>query len=103
MADLTQKLKKRLRISTDTLNEEIEDLVNSCKNDLKLSGIQGSEEDPLYYQAIVLYLKTHFGNNDQSERFEQAYLSLKVAMALSGDYENGQKQCDTTYQNRECG
>lgn len=91
MEELVQKLKKRLRVSTDTLNEEIEDLVNSCKKDLELSGVYGDESDPLYYQAIVLYLKAHFGNNDQSEKFEQAYLSLEIAMSLSGDYENGQE------------
>lgn len=88
--ELVPKLRKRIRISTDTLDDEIKDLVNACEKDMKLSGVYGDVNDPLYYQATVLYLKAYFGNNDQYEKFEAAYEALKNSMALSGDY-NGQK------------
>ncbi|MCI6466388.1 MAG: DNA-packaging protein [Faecalicatena sp.] len=91
MKELIPKLRKRIRISTATLDDEIDDLVNACKKDMELSGVYGDVNDPLYYQATVLYLKTYFGNNEQSENFKVAYEALKVSMALSGDYENGQK------------
>lgn len=88
---LLQKLRKRIRISTTTLDDEISDIVDACKKDMELSGVYGEPSEPLYYQATVLYLKAYFGNNDQSEKFKEAYESLKNSMALSGDYENGQK------------
>lgn len=91
MENLVPKLRKRVRISNVTFDDEIEDLVNACKKDMELSGIYGDVVDPLYYQAIVLYLKTYFGENDQSENFKAAYEALKDSMALSGDYEYGQK------------
>lgn len=91
MEKLAPKLRKRVRISTATFDDEIEDLVNACKKDMKLSGVYGDESDPLYYQAIVLYLKAYFGENDQSGNFKAAYEALKDSMALSGDYEYGQK------------
>lgn len=89
MDELIQKLRKRLRISSDSFDDEINDLISACKQDLKVSGIYGSEEDPLYFQAIVLYVKTHFGSNDESEKFSEAYESLKIAMSLSGEFKDG--------------
>lgn len=91
MNELIQKLRKRLRISSESFDDEINDLISACKQDLKVSGIYGSEKDPLYFQAIVLYVKAHFGTNDESEKFAEAYESLKIAMSLSGEYKNGQE------------
>lgn len=91
----TEKLRKRLRISSTTFDEEISDLVNACKKDLEQSGIYGDLSDPLYLQAVVLYEKSYFGDNEEMEKIEKAYQALKTSMALSGDY-NGQKQNDQT-------
>ena len=91
----TEKLRKRLRISSITFDEEISDLVNACKKDLEQSGIYGDLSDPLYLQAVVLYEKSYFGDNEEMEKIEKAYQALKTSMALSGDY-NGQKQNDQT-------
>lgn len=91
MNELIQKLRKRLRISSESFDDEINDLISACKQDLEVSGIYGSEKDPLYFQAIVLYVKTYFGSNDESEKFSRAYESLKIAMSLSGDFKDGQK------------
>ena len=90
-----EKLRKRLRISSTTFDEEISDLVNACKKDLEQSGIYGDLSDPLYLQAVVLYEKSYFGDNEEMEKIEKAYQALKTSMALSGDY-NGQKQNDQT-------
>lgn len=90
-----EKLRKRLRISYDTFDDEISELVDACKRDLEQSGIYGDLSDPLYFQAVVLYEKTYFGDNEDMEKIEKAYQSLKTSMALSGDY-NGQKQSADT-------
>lgn len=97
MDEYLEKLRKRLRISYDTFDDEIISLMEACKKDLEQSGIYGDFSDPLYLQAVVLYEKTFFGDNEDMEKMEKAYQSLKTSMALSGDY-NGQKQSDQTNQ-----
>ncbi len=91
MDEYTEKLRKRLRISGDTFDEEIKDLVSACKKDLEQSGVYGDLSDPLYFQAVALYEKTYFGSNEDAEKMKEAYEALKISMSLSGDY-NGQKQ-----------
>lgn len=87
MEEIVQKLKQRIRVRADTSNEEILDLAESCKKELEIAGVYGDVTDPLYYQAMVLYCKGHFGYDDNTERFLEAYQALRDAMALSGDYQ----------------
>ena len=85
--DIVEKIKKRIRAKSGTANEEVEDLINACKKELEMKGVHGDETDPMYYQAIVLYCKAHYGYDEDSERFEKAYNSLRDSMYLSGNYE----------------
>ena len=68
MDELVEWLKKMLRIKSDTADEELEDLVRACQNELKIAGVQGKLTDPLY------------------EKFLNAFQGLRDSMALSGDY-----------------
>lgn len=86
MDELYDKLKRRLRVKSDAAKEELEALVSSCKKEMELKGVYGQETDPTYYQAIVLYCKARFGYDPDSEKFWQAYESLRDSMALSGEY-----------------
>lgn len=81
-----ESIKKRLRVTSAVADEEIEDLIKSCREEMKIKGIYGPE-DALYQQAIVLYCKAHYGYDEKTERFLEAYQSLTDAMALSGEYE----------------
>ena len=90
MGEYIEKIRDRLRIASEIFDAEISDLANACKKDMELSGIYGDLNDPLYFQAVVLYEKAYFGENDEAERIREAYESLKISMALSGDYD-GQK------------
>ena len=65
-----EKIKKRLRVKSDEADAEVEALVL----------------DPLYMQAVVLYCKAHFGYDEGTDRFREAFESLRNSMALSGDY-----------------
>lgn len=85
--DIVEKIKNRIRAKSETANEEVKDLINACKKELEMKGIHGDETDPIYYQAIVLYCKAHYGYDEDSERFEKAYNSLRDSMYLSGNYE----------------
>lgn len=82
-----EKIRKRLRIATDSLDIEIKDLVESGKRELEVGGVFERENDALYFQALVLYCKANFGFSENSERFEKAFYALRDSMALSGEYE----------------
>lgn len=84
---LLPEAKKWLRRSTDKLDDEILQTTAAAFLDMKNAGIkQLDKEDPLIRQAVKLYLKAHFGYDDQPEKWEAAYERLKSALSLSGDY-----------------
>jgi len=85
---LIDDVKVALRVKSTAFDSaEIQPIIDACKIDLKLSGLNVIEEtDPLLQRAVVLYAKGMFGYDANSERFMQAYTMLKNSMALSGDY-----------------
>lgn len=69
------------------LDEEIWQDVLACCADLKIAGVVKTDlDDPLIQQAVKLYCKAHFGYEEESEKFQQAYDALKASLSLSGDY-----------------
>lgn len=88
---MLQKIKDALRVSGSDLDEEIQDLINAAKADLKLSGITKDETDPLIIRAITIYCKAHFGYEEpaQAELFMKSYQALKTHLALSQEYTEG--------------
>ena len=53
-------IKDALRVSGDDLDTEINDLIDSAKADLILSGVNQSkikDDDPLIKRAVILYCK----------------------------------------------
>ena len=86
-SELLEKLRKRIRVMSDSSDEEIDDLVKSCQKELEMAGVYGDESDPTYYQAIVLYCKANYGYDEDTERFRMAFQALGDAMNLFGDYD----------------
>jgi hypothetical protein len=87
-------IKSSLRENGDDLNVEIQDLIESAKADLILSGVHKDkvkDDDPLIKRAITVYCKAHFGYDDvnMAKRFEQSYISLKHHLTLSSEYTVG--------------
>ena len=80
--ELIEELKRIIRAKSEDAGLELEGLVESCKKELELSGIYGDETDPLYRQAIRLYCKSHYGYDADTDRFQEAFSSLRDAMAL---------------------
>lgn len=87
---LIGELKGKIRVKSEEAGKEISDLVLACKKELELAGVYGDESDPLYRQAISLYCKANYGYDEGTERFQEAFESLKDTMALSGDYKKGE-------------
>ena len=88
---MLEDVKNSLRVSGNDLDTEIQDLINSAKADLILSGVHKDkviDTDPLIKRAVTLYCKANFGYDDVklSERFEQSYISLKHHLTLSAEY-----------------
>lgn len=88
---MIEKVKLALRIRSNSLDLDIQDLIESAKADLSISGVKNlNEDDPLIIQAIKTYCKANFGlDNKDSEKYQRAYDLLKQSLSLCGDYNVG--------------
>lgn len=88
MQTMLNKVRLALRITHDRLDSELLDLINACVYDLTIAGINViDEDDPLIQQAVKTYCKAEYEEDVQkANRLNQAYVSLKIALCLSGDY-----------------
>lgn len=84
---LIDDIRLYIRMKNTVYNGEITDLIAAAEADLSVGGVEVVEEtDPLTKQAIKLYCKANFGYDENADKFERAYQSLKISMALCGDY-----------------
>ena len=90
---LLDDVKKALRISSIAFDDEVTDLIDAGKSDLRLAGIYFVDEtdvlslDPLVKRAVVTYCKANFGyENTDADRFRDSYVMLKQHLSLAGDY-----------------
>ena len=83
-----EQAKTNLRITTDRLDDEIEQAIKACYADLAMAGVL-SVEGTLADMAVRLYCRWQFGFDGKPERYEKAYTGLKNAMSLCGDYNGG--------------
>lgn len=91
-ATLLVAVKKSLRISADIFDDDLTELIEAAKNDLKMRGVDNIDEDaPLVRQAVKLYCRGNFANGDVKERelYQSRYLDLAGAMSLCSYYEDG--------------
>ena len=80
------KLAMRPAIKTNAYDEEIKDLIDAAKADLKRVGIVGDESDPLIRQAIKTYCRLHFGSPPDAEKLERSYNVQVGSLMGSGKY-----------------
>ena len=82
-----KNLKLALGITANTVDDELTSLIEACKIDLKLAGVNKIDiNDALIFRAVVFYCKANFWSDSASENYRKAYDNLKTAMALSGEY-----------------
>lgn len=85
--EMINSAKSWLRITTDSRNEEIRQVMSACLIDLRNGGVKKIDiDDKLIQQAMKLFLKSQFGYDSNAEKFAESYEFLKRALALSGDY-----------------
>ena len=84
---MLDKVKLILRLRNDVFDEELNGLIEACKKDLKIAGIDKIvEDDPLIQRAVILYCKANFGYSDEKGNFQMAYKALRDSLSLAGDY-----------------
>jgi hypothetical protein len=90
MVNIVENMRMLLRISSSTYDQEIEDLINAAKEDLKLCGVLNENvltSDALVLRAVSIYVKANFGyDNPDSERLMKSYEMLRNHLTLSKDY-----------------
>lgn len=84
---MLNRIKLALRISSTAFDDEITSIIEACKADLMIAGVQKTDEvDPLIQRAVTLYAKANFGYSDDSEKYQRSYDMLKCSLCLAGDY-----------------
>lgn len=84
-------VKNVLRVSGTDFDVELNDLIESAREELRLAGVHStlasSNSDILVKKAITVYCKAEFGfDNQEAERFRKAFDSLKQHLTLSTEY-----------------
>lgn len=84
---LLDEVKTNLRISTSALNGDVQDDIDAALMDLYNSGVvMTDEDDPLIIKAVKLYCRAQNDFMGKGEQYSKAYEALKIALSLSGDY-----------------
>ena len=87
--EFIEEMLDALRVSqTEESEAEVTSLCQVALADLRRQGVDVIDiDDPLTKQAVKLYCKAHYGYDNNTERFDAAYVSLSAAMSLCGDYD----------------
>lgn len=78
LAALLAKAKLILRITTTVFDAEIEDIIKAGWLDLTTRGVvipvdDENNVDPLVVRAIMTYVRFHFGEPDNPDKFRKSY------------------------------
>lgn len=85
--EFIEEIKRAVRVTASLADGEIKNLVSACVAEMQVAGVYIKDlQDPLGKQAITLYCKAHYGYDEKTEAFAEAFRALRDAMALSGDY-----------------
>ena len=90
------KVKTALRVSINSFDDEITDLIDAAKLDLGIAGVRNADielgvdpTDALIIRAIILYCKLYFGEPSTSDHWKSlkdAYNEQKAQLSMSTGY-----------------
>ena len=84
---MLEKVKLSLRVTTDDFDTELNDLIDACKSDLGLAGVNEDDTtDPLIIRAIITYCKANFGEPDDYDRLKFSYDEQKAQLSMATGY-----------------
>lgn len=76
-----EEVKKAIRISHNSLDDEVLATMEAAKLDLGTAGMTETD-NALVNQAIKLYCMWYFDYNNKAEQYRQGYDNLKSVLAL---------------------
>ena len=84
---MLEKVKMALRVSTDALDDELNDLIAAAQLDLGIAGVvlQGTL-DAICTRAIITYCKMHFGLPEDADRLKKSYDEQKAQLVTATGY-----------------
>ena len=90
---LIEKVKLSARISGDAFDDDVQDMIESAREELIQAGVSrekaNSDDDPLIIRALKIYTKANFGiDSPNAYRFQSSFNSLKRHLSMAGDYAN---------------
>jgi hypothetical protein len=90
---ILSRVKTALRISSNSFDGELNDLIEACKLDLGIAGVDNSDivaevnpSDKLIILAIITFCKMNFGEPSESDKLSNSYNSLKIRLTLATGY-----------------
>ena len=86
-----QDLRAYLRLTSDKLDQEIQDTMDAAKLDLASAGMN-DVDNALVDMAIKLYVRWKFNYADKADQYRRDYQELKAALALV--YPQGEEDQD---------
>ena len=76
-----------LRVTTTAFDDQISDLIDAALLDLEAAGITYADpNDALVRQAVVTYVRMHFGQPDDFDRLKASYDEQKAQMSTRTGY-----------------
>lgn len=83
------KVKLALRIVTEAFDSELNDLIAAAQIDLGIAGVVlPAQLDAIVTQAIITYVKMHFGQPDDYDRLKRSYDEQKAQLVTCTGYTN---------------
>lgn len=93
--EILEKVKLSARISGKSFDEDVQDMIDSAREELVQSGVSKEKaesfDDPLILRALKIYVKANFGiDSPNAYRFHQSFESLKRHLSMAGDYNSNE-------------
>ena len=85
---MLSKVKMALRVTTDSFDSEITDLISAACADLGIVGVTATSQttDALLIRAIITYCRLHFGQPDDYDRLKVSYDEQKAQLITATGY-----------------
>ncbi len=88
-SDLVAAAKLAKRMTTDSFDAEVEDLLEAGLQDLGVAGVVVPEESTaLVRRAVITYFLMNFGEPDNYDRLKRSYDEQKAQLATCTGYTN---------------
>ena len=85
--NILQAAKLALRITTTAFDEQISDLIDAALLDLETAGVTYVDpNDALVRQAVITYVRMHFGEPDEWDRLKASYDEQKAQRSTRTGY-----------------